>query len=776
MTGSILHQYSSRKSPAVVALLLLLVCLLTVTGCSGDGAEPSGDRSLSVSAALDRAGNTEIIVRATLHRDYVAAAQGGHVYLFALTPGTVLAADAEPIAEAKAAQQVKFTLTDVRESALYAGYVLADCDADGAYHMLTKPVYLSNAQVLGEASADAKEGYPDAPSIKGLWISDDDDAVRLSPSHTVITVALEDYLWFSGGSDAVEYLFDGVTHYLRRDAIDALDRRVRLYTDAGMQVYLNIVLDTFPSDAMPHELRALYAGEVQPDAGGYAIRIADYGSFSRIAGFLSFLAERYTRADGAYGFCGAMIIGGAANQNRTSYYGGSRDISVQATEYLTLLRIADTAMRTHFADGRVYAAVASNFSAMTPTPGLAADPLLDYAARDFLDLLAAHSRLGGDFPWHIALTMTSLDSGDTRLWEPKETTLPNDAYITPNSLGVLTDYLEGSLQLADGRSRRLIISDFSIPSGGGSADELADQSASYAYTYAKVLENGSIDALIYRGQTDAVTDMFGCGLRSISGDKRPIHESFSAIDRIDGETTDWTRMGDVWTALSSTVEEGAYLTLTEGTAVKAGSKTDECDRVPLFDFSVGDYQGFRPAENAEYLALVSDTAQGHPVLRVPLERTRSDACMGVRTDLIPAAQFARAEYLSMNCLAETTGTRAYLWLRLTQVHDGKLVYEAEAPIVPNEWTELYFDIADYADALQAGDVVMHIWLQGDENDPVEGEYALRLDTVDLLIGPSHAWIGWLIATPLVVLLLVLAFLGLRRYRRHLEEQRKVHLR
>ena len=100
MTGSILHQYSSRKSPAVVALLLLLVCLLTVTGCSGDGAEPSGDRSLSVSAALDRAGNTEIIVRATLHRDYVAAAQGGHVYLFALTPGTVLAADAEARARA----------------------------------------------------------------------------------------------------------------------------------------------------------------------------------------------------------------------------------------------------------------------------------------------------------------------------------------------------------------------------------------------------------------------------------------------------------------------------------------------------------------------------------------------------------------------------------------------------------------------------------------------------------------------------------------------------
>lgn len=765
-----------RLIRSAAVLILAFLCLFSTSGCGEDADGRAGDRDVTVSAAVNADGTTEISVHAVLHRDYVSAAPDGQVYLFALTPGTTLGETDKPVAEAEVKTRLHFRLPDVRDAALYAGYILADRESDGSYRALTQPVYLSNAEVLGEAAADARRDYPDAPSIKGLIIRDEDDAARLAPAHTLVRVPLGDFLCFDGGRDTVEYIFDGVTHYLRQDAVEELDRKVRLYSDAGMQVYLNLVLDDFPTDGMPAGLRALYAGEAQPDARGYAIRIADRNSFAEVAGFLSFLAERYTRADGEYGFAGAMIIGETVNRNRTAYSAGARDMSAHVSEYLTLLRIADTAMRSHFAAGRVYAAVGNNFSTMSPTPGTAADPLLDYAVRDFLDLLAAHSRLGGDFPWHVAMSMTASDPTDTRLWESGESSLSVDAYITPDRLELITDYLDEIPLGASDTRRRLIVSDFSVSSGNGSEEMLNEQAASYVYTYAKVLENGTIDALIYRSQTDEPADTLCCGLRSAAGEARPIYAAFAAIDRISGGLNVEALPGDVWTSLSTLVEDAAYLTLIEGTSVKAGSKTEACSRVLLYAFSDGEYHGFRAAENASYLALTADEALGQPVLRAVLSRANADACMGVRSAELPAECFARAEYLAVNCLAEVPGTRAYLWLRLTQADRGTLVYEGEAAIGTNEWNEVYFDIGDFADALRAGELDMQIWLQGSEGDPADGVYALRLDSIDLLVGPSYAWIGWLIGIAVAALLLLVAFLSLRSYRRHLENQRKVRVR
>ena len=53
--------------------------------------------------------------------------------------------------------------------------------------------------------------------------------------------------------------------------------------------------------------------------------------------------------------------------------------------YCTAFRAAYTAMKSHFANGRVYISLGNNFTSMASEPGAAADPLYDYAAKDFLN-------------------------------------------------------------------------------------------------------------------------------------------------------------------------------------------------------------------------------------------------------------------------------------------------------------------------------------------------------------------------------------------------------
>ena len=746
-----------------IAALLLFVWLMA--GCSARQVLPEG-----VSVEVEpRESGPRITVRAELHGDAVSQLKGESLYLFAIAPGQpVDTAGLSPVGECRVSGKMTYRLDDVAESALYSGYVLAQRRDDGSYRVMTNPVYLTNPEALGRAEKEARTSYPEMPSIKGLWFADPDAAAQTRADHTVLTLPLGDYLAFSGAEDTIRYHFDGITFYLRREAVLELDRRVRAMTDAGVHPYLCVVLRGMPSDAMPAGLRALYTDGAQLGAEGYAISFGDRESFMRIAGFFSFLADRYTRADGEYGFAGSFILGESVNRSRISYSGGARSLSAHAAEYAALLRVADTAVRSQFAEGRVYASFGGNYTAMSADPDAAADPLLDYAARDMLDALAAHLRSGGDIPWNVALSLTSSRKGDSVLWEDVLATAdPDAAYVTPHNLSVLTDYLSDELLMWDGEMRRVVISDLRIASAG--EDGPAKQAASYAYAYGRVLENGGIEAMIYRAEADEVTDNLGCGLyTAVNGrpaEPRRIYTNFAEIDCIGGTLMGTDLLGNLWDTLLPYVEKAARINRVDGSAIKPNSKTEACSREILFDFTAEGDCGFAAADHTAYLEMRADEEPGEPVLCAVLNRSHGDAAMGVSRTGIDAGVLRQADYLAVTYRADLSGTRGTLMLRLTGGRDGEMLYESSSSAVTGEWVTAYFDVSDYTAALRGDEVTLHLWVKGESHDVPEGEQALSLRGVELLCPKSYAWIWVLVSLIVVGAVLVSGRIILRRIRR-----------
>ncbi len=760
---------TKANKPAWLYFALLLLLVLLLAGCSGGG---TAMRVLSVEAVPSETA-PDLLVQAELHDDYVSSRKGETIYLFALTPGqTTTLEGLSPVGEEKISRKLTFRLPEVSESALYAGYVLADLREDGGYRMLTNPVYLTNPDALGRAEEEALADYPTSDSIKGLWLQDSEEAAYLRTAHTVITLSLGDYLAFSGDGDVIRYSFDGITFYLDRAAVEGLDRRVRTLTDAGVHPYLCILLEGTPNESMNGGLRAFYTDGAQPSADGYAISLRDRESFMRLAGFFSFLADRYTRADGAYGFAGSFILGECVNCSRTTYSGGARELSVHAAEYAALLRVADTALRSQFAQGRVYASFGGNYTARSADPDAAADPLLDYAARDMIDALAAHLRSGGDIPWNIALSLSASRKTNTRLWDDPLAEVTADAkYITPHNLSVISDYLASEILLWQGEPRRIVISDLHIASAPASDVALAEQAASYAYAYARVLENGHIEALIYRAAVDEPTDTLGCGLRSLHGglpaDYRPIYTNFCAIDRVGGTLVGTDQIGELWSTLTSVVSASAQVHLIEGSVVKPNSKTEACTVRTLFDFTRGDDGSFLPADHAAYLEMRQDPEGRTPVLCAVLHRAYSDAMMGVGRTGIAVDALHSAAYLSVEYFAEAPSEHAALTLRLSSASGETLIYESNTRIETNTWSVAYFDIGDYTEKLGSGEVTMHLWLQEDENSSIDGTYSLLLRGVDLLCRPNYTWVWILSGLVGAAVLLLVGRLTVRRTHRHL---------
>lgn len=748
-----------------IAALLLFVLLMA--GCSAGQVLPEG-----VSVEVEpRESGPRITVRAELHSDYISQLKGETLYLFAIAPGQPTDTQGlSPVGECRVSGKMTFRLDDVRESALYSGYVLAQKREDGSFRVITNPVYLTNPEALGRAEEEARTGYPDRSSIKGVWFADPDAAAQTRAAHTVLILPLGDYLAFSGAEDAIPYHFDGITFYLRQDAVLALDRRIRALTDAGVHPYLCVVLRGMPNDAMPDGLRALYVEGAQLGAEGYAISFGNKESFMRVAGFFSFLADRYTRADGEYGFAGSFILGERVNCSRTAYSGGARQLSAHAAEYAALLRVADTAVRSQFAEGRVYASLGGNYTALAADPDTAADPLLDYTARDMLDTLAAHLRSGGDIPWHVALSLTASRKNNPAMWEDDlAQNDPDAAYVTPHNLTVLTDYLANELLLWDGEMRRVVISDLRIASAPSDADAQAKQAASYAYAYGRVLENGKIEAMIYRAEADEAIDTLGCGLYAAVGgwpaEPRQIYTNYTEIDCIGGELVGTTLLGDVWDTLAPYVEEAARVNRVDGSAIKPNSKTESCRRQILFDFTRDGACGFAAADRTAYLEMRADGETGNPVLCAVLDRTYADAAMGVSRTGIDAGPLRQADYLALTYRADLSGTRGTLMLRLTGGRAGEVIYESSTPIAVGGWETAYFDLSDYADALRGDEVTLHLWVKGDSHDALEGAHRMSLRGVELLCPVSYAWVWILVSLAVVGAVLVAGRIILRRMRR-----------
>ena len=712
----------TQKRRALLCLLLsacLLAMTLVMTSCEE---ESTADRNAIVSVVPD--GEDSLVLEARLTKGFLSGYEEDHIYLFELPSAFSTAADLSrlsPVTRIKPKANLRITvpLTDGVRTRLYSSFLLASYDPDSrTYTPLTTPMAVSGIEGL---AARPELPRPET-SIKGLITDEVADAVGMGIAHTLVDVDMARLICKDWGERTVSYVYGGHTAYLDRDGLAELDELVGAYTRSGVEVYLRFLLKA-PTENTPPELYAL-KNPAKSDAECFAVNMDSEAAARRMEGFFTFMADRYADPEGGQAPVTAFVLGWRVNDPKLHNAAGDVTLAAYVTGYEKLVRVADAALRSHNASGRVYISLDSHRSAATMQGG--------WDVPTFLAAFRDECALRGDYPWQVAGELTA---ATPTLW-PESTSLDNEFY-TLHSLGTLTDLL-GSASYADpnGNPRSLAITGFSVPAalsdGVVTQESLEDQAASYAYAYMVCLQNPRVEALIYSDYADVPAQNSLRGLRGVATDaeggvilqeKRPICGVFEKMDTTDagGLSAALTELiGSAYTKLEASLAGRVpAVTAVSGEGKVGELVTSRGDAAILFAFDGGLDHGFGSGGGLTYTALnQTETLQGHHAYLYACFGESEAGNPGGITVSLPAKSLIGGKSILLDLyardMADPTADRTGVTLRLLRPAtgsvaegDGAVLYESRAQNVSGgRWQTVSFDISSFADLLEEEDTVI----------------------------------------------------------------------
>ncbi len=720
----------TQRSLRAALVCLLCLCFLLPSGLIGCQEKPAVGHNEVVSVVTDGKGN--ITVTAVLTNGFLDSYKEKKVYLFEI-PASYAAdvnlVELDPIAEVKPKDKITFKVTaaDGMRSRLYSSFLVASYDsATRRYTALTFPKFVTDLSDM----ATSNGGMVVDRAIKGLVSDHPADAIRLGISHTVVNVHMEKLILNDWQEGAVSYVWNGTTAYLHADELAKLDETVKAYTSAGVNVYLRFVLGEYTE----HTPLALYflmniVEDMNP-AEAYAVNMTNSTAVEIMEGFFDFMANRYaTPSDGSMPVT-SFILGYRVNHESVYNYAGNLPLDDYVTNYEKLVRVANTAIKSHTSDGRVYIALDS--SRIVPTP----DGHWDIPA--FLSAFNNECMMGGNYDWYPSCEL-SVDT--TSVWVADA---DDDARnYTVQSLGTLTDLLTGNAyRTPDGEQRKLLVSGMSIPAVlmGGTPSHESDlcQAASYAYAYMTCVQNGSVEALIYDSYADsaetAETEDL-CGIWTVKqveencviADRRPLYDTFKQVDTSDAValSDDLTAIiGEPFTKLERMLAGGSQpVTVVRGSGELKSFATSHGKALPLFSFDQGTLHGFKDAGELTYLELYHAETLNSAALYARFDRSAVSDPMGI-TATVPATRLMGGEDLILDLYAgflpdpavssdSSTRQKPSVTLRLTRhakgaasQGDGEMIYEASVRQVKDGvWQTAVFDVEEFTAQLDMEDEV-----------------------------------------------------------------------
>lgn len=697
---------------------------------------------------------------------------GETLYLFELYPyhSASKINELSPVGQLKASEKMTFSL-DYEEGSqrIFAKFLLARRMADGNFRILGGAHYVDNA----ELTAKNNYAYPTARSKKGLAVQLYSDAQELNISHTVINVPVNDYIAAGQSSATVDFIYGNTTYYISRDMLAYLDYRVKLFTDAGVNVYINLLLDA-PSPEQSDSLDTMYKADISTSVSLYGFNVSERDTVMYLESFVHFLAERYTRPDGEYGFAGSYILGYQVNSNRSYNYMGPLPLDSYLNYYTVAFRIMDTALRSVYSDGRSYISLANNFNSSIIEPNSLYDSQLDYSAKDTLDLFAFKIASAGDIPWRLAISAYPSDRTLTD-FRGDSSALKNDStpFISMDNIETLCEYMGKEELLYNGEKRKITISSMGISADNDSSENLM-QAALYAYSYFKAETSDDIEALIYYRHVDYPLESGRFGLWSSSSetearaaDKKPIYNVFKYIDTDRSEATVQFALAQLgaseWASLlpGFTFDKIQRHMIIEETQTDPDVISKQGEPSNLFDFSRGSHCGFEPTDNAAFVELREYTVDS-PMLYAGLMSSNPSEFMGVGCDFDAPTEIKGSKYISVDisAVAPAEVSSVTVMLRLysnASSENGGVVYEGVANAVKiGEMTRVGFDIKALTAATDTIDGIK-IWIRPTDQSYHEGDYGLWLGSVDIYGGSGTgvlAVIGWA-----AVIMLIAAAVG-----------------
>lgn len=751
-------------------LILLTVLLVLPSFSAADAVTSNAITRVRITKDL-----TKIEIKAVFNDEVIdstAKTEDGKVYLFELLPyqSTLRINDLMPIAETVPSQSVTLTVDFAQStrSRLFAKYVFAAKSGDG-YSILTNAYFIENPEAVASSTFD----YPTTTSKKGLTAQLNSDLQELGVGHTVITLPINEYLLAENEEGALSYIFDNRTYYIDGEMLALLDHRIKVLSDAGIHIYLDLVL-TPPDETTPSGLRSLYFDTYSPSASFMAINTANRESILFIESFVTFITERYTRADRQYGFAGSFILGYEVNNNRRFNSMGSATPDAYLNSYVTAFRVVATAAKSVYANARIYIPLANNWTSEVSDPTAEADPLLEYPAASFLKSFNEKLAYSGNFAWGVAINPYPSDHANTRFFEDEGALRSqNSPYLTMANLNVISEFLSDSSMLYNGTKRSVVISDFALGSGTNTPEEQQLQAAAYAAAYAVACSNADVEAFIYHRQVDHAGENglnYGLWTRVEGTTVTPQNKKtlYNVFKYIDTET-----FADYEADLLSTLGAADWSDLIPGlTAPSATRKIIETlnvhkNEIPaqytereLVSFTGGSLYGFYPSDNAAYIDLRPDSDDPENAeesrMYAKMYNVTPGEYMGVEKVFDEPLTFEDGAYITLRTkvVLPEGMTSANVMLRLF-CDDMSLLYEGVATVGTGEWTTLVFKLDELSSALggNRGVDVMKLWIRPTDAIAADGEIGLWLDSVSIF--DKTAMPFWKIALWTLVILIVL---------------------
>lgn len=628
-------------------------------------------------------------------------------YLFRVMPDSYSITNLTPVAEAQSNNgRVIFTLpydyTD-HSLSLY-GYVLATAKSDGGYVALTKAKYIDNLTDFSHTAFD----YQSPKSKKGLEVQYITDAQLLGISSTVVHVSLNALISEEEGDDTVSFVYGETKYHLNKSALTLLDYRIKTLTDAGIHVYMNLIL-TFDNSAPSF----LY----YPNAEGststlFAPNVSTPKNIGYFASTIHYLAERYSGQD--HGFCGSYIIGYEVNNEADSNSAGFTSLKEYTQIYSAFLRTAYLSTITAYSGSRVFVSLSNQWNLPTDT----LKPC-QFGGKEFLSEL---STVCNDIPFGIAINPYPSSLTQTAFWnDDKAIDSADSEYLTMKNLSVLTNMLNDPEFQFNNRPRQVLISEFGVSGSYGEPSESL-QAAAYAYAYLIAESEPLVEGFIWHRHVDHVSEIgLDYGLYSSSEitldgkDKKLIHSIMSDIDLNDKERTKtldkilsylpFKNAKELFADLSS------YRTVINVSPSQSSPSSISHKKVTVFDLSQSLYS-FYPSDNTEYIDTVKEGDEAFMrIATIPVSQVEY---MGASISVKPDDIAKGVKYVGIRMRVVSPDPQSTVCVLMSGLNDGKsasLVCSSE--LNSNEWVNVIVPLSSFD--IDSDTLTVKLWVRSDSS-------------------------------------------------------------
>ncbi|MGZ0654857.1 DUF5722 domain-containing protein [Coraliomargarita sp. W4R72] len=367
-----------------------------------------------------------------------------------------------------------------------------------------------------------KKGLGGITYKKGIYHKDLSD---LGITASTVNIELGALINVRPNAKVIEYTHQGKTWKFNASAVQAHDKNLKQLTE--MNIVTSAIL-----------LIGKNAGQlVHPDyntAGVYAMaNITSQAGSDQFRAVVSFLAERYSRPDKAFGWITHWIVFNEVDYGWTWTNMGEAPIATYMDAYEKAMRLTYIEARRFNPTAEVFISLTHNWN-NTPK-----DAFKTYPPRALLDRLADYSALSGQYQWAIAYHPYPQSLLRPRTWEDKNASNSfNSTLITPKNIEVLDAYLSQDQFLYQGKTRTIILSEQGYHTPDYSEKSMNDKAAAIAYTWAKIMPLDSVESFHYHRWVDhPLEGGLKVGLRTLPSKehpfgvrKEPAFSVFSALE------------------------------------------------------------------------------------------------------------------------------------------------------------------------------------------------------------------------------------------------------